>query len=358
MAEDGDGALAPGTSVTLRDIAKAAGVDVSTVSRALDPHKESLVNAGTRARIRAAAENLGYTPHLIASALRRGRSLSVGVIVPDLGNTVYAPVVRGVAHSLDRGGYIPVVADTEDDSGRLATIVNHFLGRRVDALVVTAARRSDTASLVRCHATGTPVVLAVRTLPDSGLPAVLHDDEGGGALAARHLVEQGHRVLAQIRGANDVQPFVDRSQGFEKTATALGARVEDLGEAAYAPTIDEGRRLAERLLREHPSCTAIFAHNDMLALGVLAAVRASGRRCPNDVSIVGYNDEFFAEHLDPALTTVHNPSYELGRRSGDLAIAHIERPDDEPPPDSPDSIAAELTVRASTAAPPATANTH
>lgn len=337
--------------MTIRDVARAAGVHISTVSRALDPAKASLVAPATRARVLSAAEELGYRPHLIASGLRRGQTRTVGVVVPDLGNTLYAPLARGVAHALDRGGYMPMVADTQDDHERFRRILQHLQGRRVDAVITTAARAGDTRSLLAFAASGVPVVLAVRTLHDSGLPAIVHDDAGGGRIAAEHLLGLGHRRLAQVRGPADVEPFVLRARGFEEAVCRAGAELVCPVAEAAEPTDVEGERVMHALLGASGAPpTAVFVHNDTMALGALKALRAVGLRCPQDVSVIGYNDVPVAAHSWPPLSTVRLPAYDIGRLAGGLAIEFVEEPDGQR---KSVTVPPTLVVRESTAPPPA-----
>ncbi len=343
MASQGGGA-----PVTIRDVARVAGVHISTVSRALDPAKSSLLAPATRARILAVADELGYRPHLVASGLRRGTTRTIGVVVPDLGNPLYAPVVRGIAHVLGRAGFMPLVADTEDDHDRFGQVLAHLVGRRVDGIITTAQRAADVGVLQRLADDGTPVVLAIRTLPGSGLPTVLHDDADGARRVAEHLVDLGHVRLAQVSGPHDVEAFRARSESFHEALRRAGLEPVGTAEPATAPTTDEGARVALSLLDglDEPP-TAVFAGNDMLALGVLRAMRERGLACPVDVSVVGYNDAFFASHTEPPLTTVLLPAYDVGVAAGELALQLVAGT----PGDGPPMVPPTLVVRASTASP-------
>lgn len=335
-----------GGRVTIRDVADVAEVHISTVSRALDPAKRELLAPDTRARVLAVAEELGYRPHLVASGLRRGQTRTVGLVIPDLGNPIYAPLTRGVTHALDGGGYMPLVSDTEDDRGRLSRVLHHLAQRRVEAVIVTAARLADEDLLREVAEGGTPVVTAVRTVPASGLPVVFHDDARGAALAAEHLVALGHRRLGQIRGPQDVEPFRARTRGFVDAVASSGADLVPDRPAAPRPTVEDGHRIATELLtRRRGRPTGIFVQNDTLAIGALQAVRELDLRCPEHVSVVGYNDDPYAAHTDPPLTTIRLEPYEIGRQAGRLALAAIERrehgPDDA-------HVPPELVVRSTT----------
>lgn len=311
-------------AVTLRDVARAAGVDYSTVSRALNPRTPAgRLNADTVARIRRIANELGYRRDVRASGLREGRTYSVGVAVADMGNPYVAPVLRGIANTLELSELTAIILETQDDHGRLERVLEH-LANRVDAMIVASARHADRQVLERFDADTRPVTLVLRSIPGSGLPAVVADDYQGGSLAAGYLAELGHPVVAQICGPMDIQPFVDRAAGFHDTLRSLGRDVVEGPEAARAPTVEEGRRLFNQLLATaHPRPTAIFAHNDPLAIGVIDAARASGLRCPQDISVMGFNDNPLSDHLSPPITTVRVPGYELGAAASKLALERI-----------------------------------
>jgi LacI family transcriptional regulator len=335
----------------LQQVAEVAQVHVSTVSRALDPSKASLVSEATRAKVIEVAEQLGYRPHLIASQLRRGQTQTVGVVVPDLGNPLYAPFVRGVTHVLDDEGYVPLVADTQDDHERFRRTLRHLWNRRVDAIITTAARLQDRDAACEIADAGTPVVVAVRTLPGSGLPSVDHDDVAGGRLAAEHLLELGHRRLVQLRGPLDVTPFLHRARGFTAAVTGAGLAETAFDVTATHPTVAEGRRVMRALLAASDGDvpTGIFAHNDLLALGALEALRHADLWCPRDVSLVGYNDNFYAAHARPSMTAVRLPGYEMGQLAAAMAMDHIRDPDGAATSVTTEPV---LLVRESTGPPP------
>jgi LacI family transcriptional regulator len=334
-------------SITLRDVAAAADVHVATASRALDPQSAHPVSAGTRARVQQVAEQLGYRSHLMARGLRRGRSSTVGVVVADLANPFTAPVLRGLENSLEEAGYMALVTESREDSAVLEKAVNHLLGRQVDALVLIAVRAGD-RERVLSWAAKVPVVLAVRKLPGSGIPAVTHDDLGGARLVAQHLADVGHRHVLQLPGPLDVQTFSDRHQSFGATAKQLGLSVRTIG-PARVPTFEEARRLMGRMLaRGTGRATALFAANDFMAMGVVRALREAGLDCPGDLSVIGYNDIAMAECLDPPLTTVRLEADEVGRKTGTLALDAIAGSLD---PGAGAQTPATLVIRSSTAPP-------
>ena len=333
-------------AVTLSDVARAAGVHPSTASRALDPAKAALVSPVTRARVQDVARDLGYRGDIVAMGLRRGRTRTIGVVVSNLGNPYIAPVIHGVETALEGRGIMPVVADSRDESPRLAKIVDHLLSRRVDAIITTAARGGD-EEVLESAAREVPVVLAVRTLRSNMLALVATDDDLGGRRAAQHLLSLGHVRVAQLRGPSDISSFARRGDGFASDAGRRGTTVLEAPDTAVAPTVEEGARLMRLLLEAHdPAPTGVFAHNDLMAIGAIDVLRSKGLRCPDDVSVIGYNDAPLVDHLDPPLTTVRIPAYELGRLAAERAVAMIEQPLFKP---APMSLEPELVARGSTA---------
>ncbi len=337
-----------GKGVTLKDVAAHVGVNASTVSRALDARKAHLVQVDTRLLVQGAAKQLGYRPDRVAGALRRGATGTAGVVVADLANPFTAPVIHGISQALRPMQMVPMVLETNDDRSQLEASIDHLLSRRVDVVIVAAARFDDRAVLEDA-ARHTPMILAARGIPGCALPQVLHDDQLGGALAAQHLLGLGHTRLVELRGPADIGNFVGRHTGFQRTCKAAGAEVIVL-ENALRPRLEDGERLANVLLDEHAGRmpTALFAHNDLLALGALGVFRRRKLQCPRDVSIIGYNDSLGIDQVDPPLTSVVYPGVEVGRRAGELAmrIAHGQRP-----ADSGVLITSELRIRRSTARP-------
>ena len=333
-------------SVTLREVAAAARVHVATASRALDSQTTHPVSPETRARVKRVAEELGYQHHILARGLRRGFSSTVGVVVADLGNPYTAPVLRGLQSRLEAAEYMALMTESRDDSQVLARAVGHLLGRQVDGRVVLAVRSGDLDRVVG-WASRVPVVLAVRGLPGSGVPAVTHDDLGGAWLAAAHLAVLGHRRVVQLPGPPDVQPFKDRDDGFAEAAAELGLEAWAVAPASR-PVFEEGRRLMSAALRDLDGTTAVFANNDAMAMGAVRALRDAGLRCPDDVSVIGYNDVPMADCFDPPLTTIRLDGGDIGHQAGEAVLAAIRR---LPVPGRDAPSLAELVVRASTTRP-------
>ena len=268
------------TRATLADVAEDVGLSSSTVSRALDPSRSLMVNARTRERITEAAERLGYRPHLQARSLMTGRTQTIVVIAADLGNTWVTPILHGVASRVAVEGIVPIIAETNDDSTILAELIDHMVARGVDAMIILAARRQD-AEVIEAAGRIVPVVVAARSLLNVSVPVVTHDDRRGGEMVAEHFADLGHERVVQLLGPSEVTNFQLRDKGFSAVVKRRHLRQISFGDEAALPTFDEGARLMSKLLdsaRDLP--TAIFAHNDAMAIGAMVALRATGPAHP------------------------------------------------------------------------------
>ena len=331
--------------VTLRDVAERAGVHAGTASRALNPGTRSLVNAGTAARVLRAAHELGYRPNPIARSLKTNRSFTVGVVVPDLTNPLFPPVVRGVEDGLATAGYTALLANSDNDPDKERRHFETMKGRQVDGFIMATAELDD--PLVEdAVAADVPIVLVNRTIDSSRAFAVITDDRKGARLAVEHLADLGHRDIAHIVGPERYSTGKARLRGYLETMEHRGlAPDRDLIRLTRAFTEDEGTRAFRNLLHTGKTFSAVFAANDLLALGCYTVIGDVGLRCPEDVSIVGYNDIPFLDKLRPPLTTIRIPHYEIGRRASELVLQRLQDPSLEP---VTVSLEPELVVRGST----------
>jgi LacI family transcriptional regulator len=309
---------------TMKEVAEAAGVHVSTVSRALNPATRSMVVAPVVSRVFKAAKTLGYRVDPVAASLRTGRSHLVGMLIPDIATNVFAPILNGAIERLSNAGYSVLVAYVPSDPEPQLDLVQGLVARRVDGLILATVTRQD--PLVSfCLEQGIPAALVNRSEQVARLSAVVSDDAAGMRLAVDHLVELGHRRIAHIAGP------LGHSTGFLRRAGFMQALGTHGIEAASAPceiagtyTREQGRAAAERLLQQHREVTAIVAANDLLALGAYDALRNSGRECPKDISVVGHNDMPLVDLVQPGLTTVRINHFEMGRQAADLLKQAIQ----------------------------------
>lgn len=338
------------TPVTIRDVARLAEVHPGTVSRALNEQTRALVNEETAARVLRAADQLGYRPNRIARGLKTNRSYTVGVVIPDLTNPLFPPIVRGIEDRLADAGYTPLIVNTDNDPERERSHIEAMLARQVDGLIAATARL-DVEPLAEAAAGGMPLVLVNRSFEDGSVAAVTVDDRRGISLAVAHVVDLGHRRLGHVAGPQNVSTGHRRHIGFLEAMQAAGleapARCVSFSQAF---TEAEGARACAEVLAHEPRVTAIVAANDRLAIGCYDALAAEGLLCPDDVSIVGFNDMPFVDRLQPPLTTVRVPQREIGTAAAELLLAQLA---DRAEPPRELLLEPTLVVRASTAPPPA-----
>jgi LacI family transcriptional regulator len=335
-------------SATLRDVARLAAVHPGTVSRALNPETRRLVNEDTALRVIEAAEALGYRPNPIARGLKTSRSYTIGVLVPDLTNPLFPPIVRGIQDRLEQAGYTPLIANTDNDPERERNDFEAMRARQVDG-VITATARLDHGLLDEMVAAGLPIVLVNRRLDDGLLPSATADDREGARLAVEHLAALGHTRIAHLGGPQDVSTGHSRHEGFVAGMAQAGLEIDgELMRFGAAFTEPEGERLCAELVAGSAWPTAIVAGNDLMALGCYDVFAAQGIDCPGDISIVGFNDMPFSERFNPPLTTVGIPQYEIGAGAAELLL---ERLQDPAAAAREITLAPHLVVRGSTGAP-------
>lgn len=307
----------------LRDVAALAGVHTATASRALNPATRALVSDETAARVTAAAARLGYTVNPIARSLKTNRSNSVGVVIPDLTNPLFPPIIRGIDDVLSVAGYSVLLVNTDNNKERESAQVASLRARLVEGLIVATALLDD-PFLTQLSAERFPLVLINRKMATPGLASVSGDDASGIYLAVRHLADLGHRRIGHLAGPQATSTGRVRLQAYRQALQDLGLpHSNDLVVECSAWSEDEGARGMSELLQRDPELTAVLAGNDLLALGCYDLLRARSIRCPEQISIVGFNDIPIAEKLTPSLTTIRIPHYEIGAESAQLLLTHM-----------------------------------
>jgi LacI family transcriptional regulator, galactose operon repressor len=341
----------PKSPITVKDVAARARVHPSTVSRALTAGTDR-VSAELVARVTTAVKELGYRPNRAARALRMNRSSSVGMLIPDISNPAYPPIVRGLEDALRASGISILLASTDNDVRRESELVSVMLDHRVDGLLLATATRNY-PPLQALLAAKIPVVLLNRSTDDLSVPLVRGDDQRGIRLAVEHLVELGHRRIAHLAGTDTVSNGLDRRLAFIRSITDTGLTVDPAAivsaDQFQGPVgVELGAALTEELLNRNVSFTAVVAANDLLAIGCYDVLKRQNMRIPEDVSVVGYNDVYLVDRLSPALTTVRHPLYEIGMRGGRLLLERFAGAENEA---MTISLASNLVVRDSTAPP-------
>jgi LacI family transcriptional regulator len=334
--------------VTIRDVARVAKVHPGTVSRALNADTRGLVNEETADRVLRAAEELGYRPNPIARGLKTNRSYTIGVLIPDITNPLFPPILRGIEDRLGEAGYTSLIVNTDNDADRERSHIEAMRARQVDGFI-SATARLDRELLAEAAAAGTPLVLVNRSLEDGSVPAVTVDDAFGIRLAVDHITGLGHKRVGHVSGPQNLSTGHRRYLGFVEAMTDAGLEVQrEHVRFSKWFTEDEGARVCAELLDAAGDLTAIVAANDLLALGCYDTLEERGLRCPEDISIVGFNDMPFVDRLRPPLTTVRVPQREIGTVAADLMLQRLS---DET--DGANAILLEptLVVRGSTAPP-------
>lgn len=289
--------------ITLHDVARAAGVSKSSVSRMLDERLPRSDSEAAR-RVRRIAAELGYVRDVAAASLRRGSTGMIGVIVPRLTDTVMAMLYEALATAAARTGQFTIVATTGDRPDAERHAADALLRRGVDGLILSTAR-TDSDFTRELTGRGVRYVLALRHNGDS--PASVGDDRLGGYLAARHLIDLGHRDIAVVTGPSYATSATGRVEGYRQAMDEAGIPIRPEFLAPSSFSIESGAEAAERLLALPQRPSAIFAVNDNTAIGTLSVLIRNGISVPRDISLVGYNDIPIVSRLPTALTTIRVP---------------------------------------------------
>ncbi len=330
--------------VSIKDIAKLAGVSHSTVSRAL--RNSPLIPPPTRERIQRIASEHGYSASAIARSLVTRRTEAIGVVVTSIADPFNGEVVAGIEGVANRDGYSVILATSQTDPDREMAVVRSFQERRVDGILI-ASSRVGSLYVTSLSELKIPIVLLNNQHPGTFIHSVSIDNADGALKATRHLVELGHRRIAYIGDRSGLQSDTERYEGYVKALKRerIPVRRELVRRGDGKP---EGAiRAAAELFALPERPTAIFCYNDMSALGVLEEARRARLKIPRDLSIMGFDDLFFTAFLDPPLTTVRQPKRELGERATALLIRLVKGESET----QHTLVKGELVVRGSTAAP-------
>jgi LacI family transcriptional regulator len=308
---------------SLKSLAASLGLSAATVSRVLSGQAERYrISAATRDRILATARTSGLVVNHLARSLRLQRTLSIGLLIPDLANPLFALLAREIERSARRHGYSVLVADSEEDPAVEAQALALLLSRNVDGLIL-APVGTPVAGDTRRALGGRPCVLIDRLLPELQLPAITSDHRRGAELAVAHLLDRGHRCIACVQGKPGTFANDERVAGWRAAMTR--ARLPCGPELVFGAgdSLAAGSDAARALLKRDARPSAVLALGNLLALGVLQAVREGGLAIPGDLSLVAFDDQPWTGVLDPPLTIIEQPIEELGRQGLDLLLERI-----------------------------------
>jgi LacI family transcriptional regulator len=313
--------------VTIRDVADLAQVSATTVSHVINQTRH--VDPATRQRVTEAIAELGYRPNTLARSLRRRETRTIGLIVPDNSNPYFAELARAVEDAGFAKGYSVILCNSDMSEVKEAAYIEALLSKQVDGIILISAanRREKFSEIIQA---GVPVVTVARELSDLPIDQIVTDNEQGGYLVGRHLIELGHRRIGCIAGPRDETPSADRIVGLRRALHEAGI---DLPEGLVIRgdfTYESGHRVMAELLLRSPDLTAVFAANDRMAVGAMNYLWQTGRRIPDDISIIGFDDIPVAAMTCPPLTTIATPKADFARVSVSLLIERITNARREP----------------------------
>ena len=308
--------------MTLKDLARLAGVHPSTVARVLNDDPQQRVSEEVRTRILALAREQGYQPNHLARSLRTKRSFVVGTVIPDIANPFFAILFRGIEDAMAARGYSVIMANTDDELAREQNSIAMLRGRQVDGLLIATARRED-PTIKALTAGGFPFVMVNRHTDPLAGNTVVPDDYAGAATAVEHLIDLGHRRIAHISGSDEMSTGHTRARGYVETMQRRRLPVDPDLIVRGSFREPGGYEATRQLLTLDQPPTAIFAVNDLAAVGAMRAIEEAGLRTPGDISIVGFNDISTVLGTTRLLTTVHLPLHEMGRVAAERLLAQI-----------------------------------
>jgi len=313
--------------VTMRDVARQAGVSIKTVSRVVNNQAE--ISAETRQRVLAVIDELSYRPNKLAQGLVTQRTFAVGLVVGDITNPFFPEVARGVLDAAQTENYNVFLCNTDGNVQQELRTLESLAAHAVDGIIVYPSYDSEN-NLIAIAKAFHPVVVINYTFDYPGVSNLMVDHRRGARLAVDYLAGKGHSRIGMLTGVQ--QPSLGRMrriQGFREGLAAHDLLINDSWiMPSHGPTFESGYESARQLLSQHPEITAIFAYNDLLALGAIRACHDLGRRIPTDCAIVGFDDIQWAASASPSLTTIRINKYELGQQAMTRLLAMLVDPDD------------------------------
>lgn len=340
------------SNVTMRDVARLAGVSTSTVSAVINGTVP--VRPERRKRVLECMAALDYHPDAIARGLKTGKTRAIGVVVPDITNAFYPEVIRGVEETAAEAGYSVLLCDSSENPAREREHLNSLVSRRVDGILVACCVDSTAWSVSLRDRF--PVVFLDRLPPMAMEGTVCSDNLAAGHIATRHLIDLGHERIAMVAGHLGLSTHRDRLEGFRKAMQESHLPIRDEYLVCGEVQIEDGAHACRHLLNLSQPPTAIMVSNNKLLLGVMEALEERGVHIPQEMSLLGFDDYLWNRYFSPSLTAVAQDTFEMGRSACRLLLEQIEAGEDAPRNDANSRrlrLPTVLRIRNSTAAPPA-----
>lgn len=327
---------------TIREVAERSGVSYATVSHVINNTR--VVSQGTRERVLAAMAALNYRPNALARSLRQGKTNTIGLVLPDSANPFFAEISRSIEDEAFKKGYSVFLCNTELDTQRELFYVDVLSKKQVDGIIfVAAGDQADSLDFLLRR--NMPVVMIDRDVPNVEVDAVLTDHQLGGFLATRHLLDLGHNRIACIAGPSSITPSAERITGYRNALEEAGIPYDENLIIRGDYHAQSGMEITHSVLKMNPRPTAIFALNDLMALGALRAAAEVDCSVPDDLAVVGYDDLEIARFTNPPLTTISQPKKAIGAQAINLLVDRISN---KSRPPSRLVLPPELVVRRST----------
>ena len=308
----------------MKDLAEFFGVSTSTISRALNPLQQHLISSDLVTKIKEKAKEVNFTINPHASSLKSSKTKMIGVVIADILNPIFPPIIKGIQSRLKQEGYIAIIVFCDNNQDEALSEIKKLIAQQVDGLILTSAFIKD-KGVIEALKAEVPLVLLSRTIEDSHLvDNVLNDEDYGMQLGIGHLDSLGHKEIAHFSGPNNVSPSIERRQSFVRICKEKGI-IGHIYECKKL-SINSGIRAAREFISSNSKATAIFAGNDLIALGIMKYFQRKGVKVPEDVSVMGINNMLFSDAFSPALTTVEIPYQDLGTYSASLILSSLENP--------------------------------
>lgn len=317
--------------VTSKDVARLAGVSRTTVSLVLNNIPNSRISEETRQKVLNAAKELNYQPNVLAQSLKTKRSKIIGLVIPSITNPFFPSIAQGVEDVANAHGYNIFLCNSfrnpEKEKGYIKTLAS----KQVDGIIFTSITY-NVDYIRELRSQGVAIVAFDRRINDNNVDSVLFDNLRGGEMAVEYLLGMGHKNIAFLSGPTNISSRSDRLEGYKNALKKAGIEplyifLDDFMEEEGRDTnyeVEAGYRMALKVLEDHPEVTAIFAVNDMTAIGALKAIKEKGLKVPRDISLIGFDNIILADLIDPPLTTIKQPKYKMGKAAAELLISRLE----------------------------------
>lgn len=313
--------------VTLKDIGKEVGVSATTVSRALNNKPD--ISYQVKQKIKEVAQRLGYSPNALARSLKAKKTSSIGVLIADIADPFFAPIVKGIENTARQMGYSIILCDTGEEYEQEKLALQMMLEKRVDGLLITPCQ-TEYGDILELERKKVPFVLLGRHFDVVESDYVITDEIEGAFLATDYLIKKGHKKILFINGPNYISSAKERLVGYKRALQEHAILFDKSLVKEGALKMEDGYRIMKEILSVGTKFTAVFAYCDFVVLGIMQALEEAKLKIPENIAIVGYDDVVFAGFLQVPLTTVHIPKYELGKEAMKLLKKKIEGEIQEP----------------------------